>query len=99
MKLLIVYHLCQLFHMMMHFLTKKALGYNEGKSEIYCWTHLDSNKSYIGSSKNLGIRLINYFNIYFITHITRRTMVINKALLKYGYSKFKLEILEYCSYK
>jgi hypothetical protein len=26
-------------------------------------------------------------------------MVINKALLKYGYSKFKLEILEYCAPK
>jgi hypothetical protein len=26
-------------------------------------------------------------------------MVINKALLKYGYSKFKLEILEYCEPK
>lgn len=26
-------------------------------------------------------------------------MAINKALLKYGYSKFKLEILEYCSPK
>lgn len=26
-------------------------------------------------------------------------MVINKALIKYGYSKFKLEILEYCDPK
>jgi hypothetical protein len=26
-------------------------------------------------------------------------MVINKALLKYGYSKFKLDILEYCNSK
>lgn len=26
-------------------------------------------------------------------------MVINKALLKYGYSKFKLDILEYCNVK
>jgi hypothetical protein len=26
-------------------------------------------------------------------------MVINKALKKYGYSKFKLEILEYCDIK
>lgn len=26
-------------------------------------------------------------------------MLINKALLKYGYSKFKLEILEYCTIK
>jgi group I intron endonuclease len=26
-------------------------------------------------------------------------MIINKALLKHGYSKFKLEILEYCNPK
>lgn len=26
-------------------------------------------------------------------------MIINKALLKYGYSEFKLEILEYCTPK
>ncbi len=26
-------------------------------------------------------------------------MIINKALLKHGYSKFKLEIIEYCNPK
>jgi len=26
-------------------------------------------------------------------------MVINKALLKYGYSEFKLEIIKYCNPK
>ena len=77
----------------------KIISENEGKSGIYRWTHLDSDKSYIGSSVNLGRRLRNYFNIKFISHITRKTMIINQALLKYGYSKFKLEILEYCTPK
>jgi len=70
-----------------------------GKTGIYRWTHLETNKSYIGSSVNLGLRLTNYFKISFISHPSRKSMVINKALLKYGYSKFKLEILEYCSAK
>lgn len=78
---------------------KKIISDNEGKSGIYRWTHLDSNKSYIGSSVNLGRRLRHYFSLKFISHITRKAMVINKALLKYGYSKFKLEILEYCAPK
>ena len=61
--------------------------------------HLSSSKSYVGSSVNLGIRLRNYFNPVYISHVTRKKMVINKALLKYGYSEFKLEILEYCDAK
>ena len=40
----------------------KIISENEGKSGIYRWTHLDSDKSYIGSSVNLGRRLRNYFN-------------------------------------
>lgn len=48
------------------------------------------------SSVNLGNRLAQYFNY---NHMTRRhrNMIIYKALLKYGYSEFILEILEYCS--
>jgi hypothetical protein len=72
---------------------------NKEKAGVYCWTLLSSQKSYVGSSLNLGRRLINYFNPIYISHITRKNMVINKALLKYGYSKFKLEILEYCEPK
>nr|ATI20298.1 GIY-YIG endonuclease [Juglanconis sp.] len=78
---------------------KLAITDNKGKSGIYRWTHLESKKSYIGSSVNLGLRLRNYFNLSFISHPTRNMMVINKALLKYGYSKFKFEILEYCGPK
>ena len=42
---------------------KKAISENESKSGVYRWTHLDSNNLYVGSSVNLGIRFINYFNI------------------------------------
>jgi len=35
-----------------------------------------------------------YFSLY---HITNRNSVICRALLKHGYYKFSLEILEYCS--
>lgn len=80
-------------------LKKSAIKDNEGKAGVYRWTHLDTNKSYVGSSVNLGRRFRSYFNCSFITHITRNNMVINKALIKYGYSKFKLEILEYCDPK
>ena len=72
---------------------------NKEKAGVYRWTLLSSSKSYVGSSVNLGGRLRNYFNPVYISHITRKNMIINKALLKYGYSKFKLEILEYCDPK
>jgi len=78
---------------------KKAIKENEKKSGIYCWTHLANNKSYIGSSINLGRRLRSYYNPIFITHISRKNMIINKALIKHGYSEFKLEIIEYCDPK
>lgn len=52
----------------------------------------------MGSSINLGTRLRNYFNYNFLSH-PRNKMIISKALLKYGYSSFNLEILEYCNKK
>ena len=58
--------------------------------------HIESGKSYIGSAKNLNIRFKQYFNYNHITY-PKRNMRIYKALLKYGYAEFRLEILEYCS--
>jgi group I intron endonuclease len=66
---------------------------NKGKSGIYRWTNLVNGKSYIGSSVNLGLRFTNYYTYSFLSGTD---MVIYKALLKYGYSNFSLEILEYC---
>ena len=39
----------------------------------------------------------NYFNFNYISDPKRFNMMIHKALLKYGYSGFQLEILEYCN--
>ena len=51
----------------------------------------------MGSSITLSRRLRDYFNISFLeTEIKKNKSMIYKALLKYGYSKFTLEILEYC---
>jgi group I intron endonuclease len=44
----------------------------------------------------LARRLRDY---YTYSYLTKNKMIISKALLKYGYSNFKLEILEYCEPK
>lgn len=44
---------------------------------------------------NLSKRFSSYYNYNFISRF-QHSMLIYKALLKYGYSKFSLEILEYC---
>ena len=67
----------------------------KGKSGIYKWTNLVNGKSYVGSSANLRRRIQEYFNL----ERTRRELergesMVYKALLKYGYSNFTLEILE-----
>jgi len=46
---------------------------------------------------DMGKRLKNYFNISFLENeIKKNKSLIYRALLKYGYSQFSLEILEYC---
>lgn len=70
---------------------------NKGKSGIYLWTNLKNGKSYVGSGVDLKIRLGRYLNINFLqTRIKVSQSLIYSALLKYKYSSFKLEILEYC---
>ena len=49
----------------------------------------------MGSSVDLYRRFMRYYNIKYITRSTKSSLIC-RALLKYGYSKFKLDILEYC---
>ena len=71
---------------------------NKGKCGVYRWINLINGKSYIGSSIDLHRRLKCYYNIYFLeSGIKNRKSLIYSSLLKYGYSNFSLEILEYCS--
>lgn len=69
---------------------------NRGRAGIYRWVHIESGKSYVGSAKNFSTRFKQYFNYNHLT-APKRNMTIYKALLKYGYAEFRLEILEYCS--
>ena len=76
--------------------TEKSLILNEnrGKSGVYRWTNKINGKWYVGSSVNLSKRFSVYFNEAYIGK-NKDNMAINRALLKYGYSNFQLEILEY----
>jgi len=76
---------------------KKVVVENKGKSGVYKITNLINNKSYVGSSLNLGRRFTTYYSFKYID--SQKNSLICKALLKYGYSKFSLEILKYCSSK
>jgi group I intron endonuclease len=58
--------------------------------------HIESGKSYIGSSSKLKDRLKRYFSHSYLSDKKRGASIICKALLKYGYEGFRLEILEYC---
>ena len=69
---------------------------NKDKSGIYRWTNKLNNKIYIGSSINLSRRFKEYYNYNHISD-PKRNFPIHSALLKYGYSNFGLEILEYCN--
>jgi len=69
---------------------------NKKKSGIYLWTNIINEKIYVGSSINLGNRFKDYFNYSHISNPKISNSNIHKALIKYGYSNFQLEIIEYC---
>jgi group I intron endonuclease len=56
---------------------------------------LETGESYVGSSSNLSRRFGQYLSLNYLKGY-KGSSRINRSLLKYGYSKFKLEILEYC---
>lgn len=73
-------------------------GENRNKSGIYRWVNIITNENYIGSTNNLTNRLKVYFSKKSIENrLLKYNSPLYKGLLKYGYSKFKLEILEYCN--
>ena len=49
---------------------------------------------YVGSSVDLRERLYVYYSLL---KLNKSNRTIDRALLKYGYSKFSFEILEYCT--
>lgn len=77
--------------------TNKSIIYkeNRGKSGVYRINKIITGKSYIGSAIDLSRRFSNYYSIKYLEY--KPNSRINRALLKYGYENFNLEILEYCN--
>lgn len=66
---------------------------NKKKSGIYKFTNKLNGNFYIGSSVNLSRRFINYYTLSYISKV-KSHLTISRALIKYGYFNFELEILE-----
>ena len=78
-------------------LKNKICKDNNKKTGIYMWTNKINGDSYVGSAVNLSRRINNYFSLVFLNkELKKGNSIIYKALLKYGYSNFNLDILEYC---
>jgi len=73
----------------------RILKENRNKVAVYRWVNNVNNKTYIGSSVNLSVRLYKYFSL---NHLNEIKSPIHNALLKYGLDKFTFEVLEYCAY-
>jgi len=82
------------FYQDAYYMKKIIIKDNKNKSGIYKWTNKLTNDIYIGQSIDLAKRFIKDFNLSYLKN--RETLVISRALIKYGYSNFSLEILEYC---
>src|SRR4051794_3693018 len=67
-------------------MAKKALY---GLSGIYAFVHIETGACYIGSSIDLGGRIMDHINNSTNPHL-------HNAILKYGLSLFAFVILEYC---
>lgn len=75
----------------------KSIIYKEniGKSGVYRWVNKINGKSHINSSISLAYRLSLYYSLYSLKKV-EGSIIIQRALLKYGYSNFSVDILEYC---
>jgi hypothetical protein len=50
----------------------------------------------LGRLSNLYRRFTNYYSTGFLSRENSKNSRVNQALLKYGYSLFTLDIIEYC---
>jgi len=71
---------------------KDSINQFKNKRGVYLWTNLVTGKQYIGSSKNLGNRLAEYFRPSYLKIQASRGSAISRALLAYGHDNFSLSI-------
>ncbi len=68
------------------------LADNRNKIGIYRWINKINGNTYIGSSVNISVRMYTYYSL---RSLAKSNRLIDRALLKYGFSNFASEILEY----
>jgi group I intron endonuclease len=78
--------------------TDKSIVYEENinKSGVFRLVNKINGKSYVSSSISLSNTFSIYYNLSSLKREIKRSIIIYRALLKYGYSNFSLDILEYC---
>ncbi len=78
--------------------TNKSIIYKENinKSGVYRWVNKINGKSYVGSSISLSNTFSIYYSLSSLKSKVKGSTIIHRALLKYGYSNFSIDILEYC---
>lgn len=69
------------------------LAYNRQKIGVYPLVNKLNGNSYLGSSVNISVRMYTYYSL---RSLVKSNRAIDRALLKYGFSNFSYEILEYC---
>lgn len=67
---------------------------NRNKIGVYRWINNLNGKTYIGSSVNLSVRFYKYYSL---RSLAKSNRPMERALLKYGFSNFSLEIIEFCN--
>lgn len=80
---------------------KEILRDNKDKAGVYRWINQETGESYVGSARNLTPPATKRLRVYYsqsglVEILNGSTSRIFRAWLKYGYSNFRLEILEYC---
>lgn len=70
---------------------------NNKKIGIYSWVNKVNGKFYIGSGNSLYLRISDYYQNWYI--LSRSSLFIVKAFVKYGMKNFSLVILEYSDKK
>lgn len=73
---------------------KDIVSENKGKSGIYLIKNIVTGDIYVGQSIDLSKRFTKYFSLRYIK--SKETLIISRALIKYGYINFSFSILEYC---
>jgi hypothetical protein len=72
----------------------KIFSENRNKAGVYLWTNKLNGNNYVGSSINLSVRFYTYYSL---RSLAKSNRPLERALLKYGFSNFSLDILEYCN--